>query len=169
MNWKGEGLAADLRLWYRHNPIHVPNAENGQLYAVCNQERRAAEQIVQTSALAANTWVHVALTLGNGSASLYVNGEVKATANVTIKPSDFKPNKNYIGKSQFADPLFNGLIDEFRVYNRALSADEIKAVTINPVSIPIYIKPKKSLTTDSNTIQTKHGINCWMSMDVRRH
>ena len=57
-----------------------------------------------------------------------MNGEVKATANVTIKPSDFKPNKNYIGKSQFADPLFNGLIDEFRVYNRALSADEIKAV-----------------------------------------
>ena len=48
---------------------------------------------------------------------------------MTIKPSDFKPSKNYIGKSQFsADPLFNGLIDEFRVYNRALSADEINAV-----------------------------------------
>ena len=63
-----------------------------------------------------------------------MNGEIKATEyNVTIKPSDFKPNMNYIGKSQFAgDPLFNGLIDEFRIYNRALSADEIKAAYNKP-------------------------------------
>lgn len=87
-----------------------------------------AEQIVQTSQLAANQWVHVAVTLGNGTAQLYVNGALAATASVSIKPSDFKPAINYIGKSQFADPMFNGLLDELAIYDHVLSADEIQGV-----------------------------------------
>ena len=90
------------------------------------------EQFVETSQLATGQWAHVAVTLGGGTAKLYVNGELKATkSGFTIKPSDFKPSKNYIGKSQFSDPLFNGMIDEFQVYNHVLSADEIKAVYNN--------------------------------------
>ncbi|QYR20363.1 LamG domain-containing protein [Paenibacillus sp. sptzw28] len=90
------------------------------------------EQAVQTSKLPVNHWVHVAVTVGGGTAKLYVNGELKATnSNVTIKPSDFKPKVNYIGKSQWPDPLFNGLIDEFRVYNHVLSAEEIQAAMNN--------------------------------------
>ncbi|WP_339310977.1 LamG-like jellyroll fold domain-containing protein [Paenibacillus sp. FSL M7-0896] len=87
-----------------------------------------SEQIVQTAQLPVGQWVHVALTIGSGKASLYLNGEAKASASVTIKPGDFKPILNYIGKSQFTDPLFNGSIDEFRIYNRALGADEILAM-----------------------------------------
>ena len=90
------------------------------------------EQIVETSQLAAGQWVHVAVTLGGGTAKLYVNGELKATeSGFTIKPSDFKPSKNYIGKSQFSDPLFNGMIDEFHIYNYALNDDEIQAAYNN--------------------------------------
>ena len=87
-------------------------------------------QGVETAQLPANQWVHVAVTLGNGTAKLYVNGTLKATSSgVTIKPSDFQPGSNYLGKSQFAtDPLFNGMIDEFRIYNRVLSDAEIGAV-----------------------------------------
>jgi hypothetical protein len=86
------------------------------------------EQMVETTKLATNQWVHVAVTLGGGTAKLYVNGQLAATNNnVTIKPSDFKPSVNYIGKSMYPDPLFNGKIDEFRIYNYALSAEEILA------------------------------------------
>lgn len=91
-----------------------------------------SEQSVQTSQLPSNQWVHVAVTIGNGTAKLYVNGELKAdTAGITIKPRDFKPSMNYIGKSQWPDPLLNGMIDEFNIYNYALSAEEIKAVANN--------------------------------------
>ncbi|XEC96517.1 LamG-like jellyroll fold domain-containing protein [Paenibacillus tarimensis] len=91
-----------------------------------------SEQLIQTSQLPVGEWVHVAVTLGGGTAKLYVNGEEKASAsNFTIKPSDFKPSQNYIGKSQWPDPLFNGMIDEFRVYNYALSAEEIQAAMNN--------------------------------------
>ncbi|MBD0384059.1 LamG-like jellyroll fold domain-containing protein [Paenibacillus sedimenti] len=89
----------------------------------------SSEQMVETSQLGVNEWVHVAVTLGGGTAKLYVNGELKATkSGFTIKPSDFKPVNNYIGKSQWPDPLLNGMLDEFFVYNYVLSDDEIKAV-----------------------------------------
>jgi hypothetical protein len=36
---------------------------------------------------------------------------------------------NWLGRSLFAaDPLFNGSIDDFRIYQRALSATEISAL-----------------------------------------
>ncbi|MCR2807595.1 LamG-like jellyroll fold domain-containing protein [Paenibacillus soyae] len=87
-----------------------------------------AEQLVQTSQLAANEWVHVAITLGDGTAKLYVNGEEKASAAITLKPSDFKPSVLYIGKSMFNDPLFNGQVDDFLIAGSALSADEIRSL-----------------------------------------
>ncbi|MBD0384505.1 discoidin domain-containing protein [Paenibacillus sp. WST5] len=107
-----------------------PKSGSGTLrFAIKNG---GGEQSVQTAALPLNQWVHVAVTLGGKTAKLYVNGELKATnTNVTIKPSDFKPGVNYIGKSQFNDPLFNGMIDEFRIFNYAMSGAEIQAVYNN--------------------------------------
>jgi len=47
---------------------------------------------------------------------------------VTIKPSSLGSTaNNYLGKSQYADPYFNGLLDEFRIYSVALSVSEIAA------------------------------------------
>ena len=85
------------------------------------------QQINYGSALPVGRWVHVAVTLGGSGGTLYVDGTVVATnANLTIKPSDFSPQTNYIGKSQWsADPRWNGKFDDFRIYNYALSASEI--------------------------------------------
>ena len=107
----------------------TPKTGNFMRFAIKNG---GAEQIVQTSQLAANTWVHVAVTLGNGTEKLYVNGVEKASLAVTIKPSDLKATLNYLGKSQFsADLLFNGMLDEFRIYDHVLSADEILQLANN--------------------------------------
>ena len=46
----------------------------------------------------------------------------------TLKPLDFKPALNYIGRSQFSYPLFNGNIDDFRVYNYTLTPAEIAEI-----------------------------------------
>lgn len=81
------------------------------------------EQIVETSQLAAGQWVHVAVTLDGDRGILYINGlPVDTNDAVTINPADFMPVKNYIGDSQWdADPLFDGRIDDVRIYNYALS------------------------------------------------
>ncbi|MBD0381865.1 LamG-like jellyroll fold domain-containing protein [Paenibacillus sedimenti] len=94
-----------------------------------------SEQNIETTSLPLNEWVHVAVTLGGGTAKLYVNGVEKKTGTFTIKMSDFKPTLNYIGKAMFNDPLFNGMVDEFRIYNYALSAIEIGTVYSSTASL----------------------------------
>ena len=77
------------------------------------------------------TWKHVAIVLGSGQSHLYVDGAlVTNTSTITLRPADLGTiDYAFLGKSQFgADPYFDGKIDEFRVYNRALSAAEIQAL-----------------------------------------
>jgi hypothetical protein len=108
------------------SPSSNNNSTGKMRFAIKNN---GGEQAVETAKMATNQWVHVAVTLSGGTAKLYVNGQLAATAlNVTIKPSDFRPSVNYIGKSMWPDPLFNGKIDEFSVYNYALSAEEVQGV-----------------------------------------
>jgi hypothetical protein len=84
-----------------------------------------AEQIVQTTPLAIGQWTHVAVTLGGGTARLYVNGVQVASAAVTIQPGAFDPKFNYLGKSQFNDPLFKGRLDDVRIKNYVLTPAQI--------------------------------------------
>ncbi|NLK48760.1 MAG: T9SS type A sorting domain-containing protein [Bacteroidales bacterium] len=85
------------------------------------------EQRLDADPLILSRWSHVAVTLGNDTARIYVNGEVAAESDgFTIKPSDFNPLLNYIGRSQYPDPLFSGYVDDFRIYNYVLPADEIQ-------------------------------------------
>jgi hypothetical protein len=74
---------------------------------------------------------HVAVTIDsvNQIATLYVNGLPAATIyNYTYTPSSMGFTlANYLGKSQYADPYLNGSINEFRIYDFALSASQIAA------------------------------------------
>jgi hypothetical protein len=49
---------------------------------------------------------------------------------MTLRPSSIgNTANNFIGRSAYAqDPYFSGLVDDFRVYNRALTAAEITAL-----------------------------------------
>lgn len=83
----------------------------------------STESVVNAAALPTGIWTHVAVTLDDDLACVYING-VRAGTNssTTVNPSDIDPTLNYIGQSQFsADPLFSGSIDDFRIYNYALT------------------------------------------------
>lgn len=75
----------------------------------------------------ANTWTHVAITDTANVVKLYVNGNLVGTSTtITIKPSDLGITaNNYFGKANSGDPMLTGSLDEFRIYNRALSSAEI--------------------------------------------
>jgi hypothetical protein len=88
------------------------------------------EQTLSAPILAVGQPTHVAVTLNGSTGTLYVNGTPAATnPAMTINPADFNPAVNFIGDSQFsADPLFNGRIDDFRIYNYALTGTQIAAI-----------------------------------------
>lgn len=89
-----------------------------------------SEEYIDGNALPLNTWTHVAVTIAADSVSLYENGKlIKTTREMKIRPGDFMPAMNYIGRSQFdADPLFKGSIDDFKIFNYALSGKQVMAL-----------------------------------------
>lgn len=84
------------------------------------------EQIIGISPLPTNQWVFVTATLGGNTGRLYVNGELRGTnTGMSINPIDFRAQLNYVGKSQYPDPYFNGRIDDLKIYNYARTTEQV--------------------------------------------
>ena len=106
----------------------TPNNVRAMSFAIRNggDEQTVASQ----SKLPANQWKHVAVTIGNGKTTLYVDGEeVGSATGITIRPSDVAPVLNYLGRSQSAsDALMTADLDDVRIYNYALDAADVKTI-----------------------------------------
>jgi hypothetical protein len=129
-----------------------PSSGSGTLRFAVTTNGGGAEQILETSPLPTGQWRHVAITRNGNIARLYTNGivAVSATNVVTITPAGFNPVLNYLGKSQYADPLFNAIVDELFIYNYALTATEIARLTNNlppPPNIPTTLAAVASGTS----------------------
>jgi hypothetical protein len=76
----------------------------------------------------ANTWYHVVMVRASGTTYFYVNGNQTAStgASVPLAPNDRLTIGNQMDPSNNPTRYFNGTIDEVRIYNRSLSADEVK-------------------------------------------
>ncbi|SDH88415.1 cellulose binding domain-containing protein [Mucilaginibacter gossypii] len=114
----------------------VTNGQSTIRYATKNGS--AAEQNINYNyTFPLNTWTYLAVTRAGTTTTLYVNGtSVTSSTNITIKPSALgSTTQNYLGKSQFADPMFKGSIDNFKIYGRALSSTEIAADVLGDQTI----------------------------------
>lgn len=96
-----------------------------------------------------NKWYHVAVTFKEGETKIYIDGVEKAskkysslnTVSLGTKHSDESGGQArcfWIGYSYNEQRSFNGSVAEARIWNRALSAEEIQAVnhfyTVDPTS-----------------------------------
>ncbi|MBI4712537.1 MAG: LamG domain-containing protein, partial [Planctomycetes bacterium] len=76
-------------------------------------------------AVSANVWQHIAATYDGANMKVYINGVERANNPTNIA---IPTNNAFVGigrRSDGAYDYFVGLIDEVRIYNRALSASEI--------------------------------------------
>jgi len=117
----------------------TPQSASATLRFAITTSSGPGEQMLETTALSTGQWVHIAFTLSFNMGRLFVNG-VPRTSNfaMTINPSDFNPGQNYIGKSQYTNPLFNGRIDDFRIYNYALTTSDIAMLSAGNANNPPY-------------------------------
>ena len=76
-----------------------------------------------------NTWYHIVGTYDGSTMNLYINGENVASAPAigTISPEDSPDSPVYIGREPKSGDYFKGIIDEVRIYKKALSAEEVLA------------------------------------------
>ena len=80
-----------------------------------------------------NEWHHYTAILSDGFADFYRDGEYYSTSYISYNAYIPKLNKFAIGND---NAKMNGQIDELRVWTKALTADEIKAVCNSPLENP---------------------------------
>ena len=87
--------------------------------------------------LADDTWYHMVWTVSGEGIKGYVNGELKGTWS---EPTQVGANDYplYLGRFGKEEPTyFNGIIALVRIYNRALSGDEVQALYNDPQNPPL--------------------------------
>jgi hypothetical protein len=110
----------------------TPNYDKtGHLHFTLRMDPNREDIDATGTAIPTGVWEHVALVLDSSGGRLYLNGvQVGTTTAMTMLAPELgaTPN-NWIGRSEFSEnPYLDGAIDEFRIYNRALSAAEILAL-----------------------------------------
>jgi hypothetical protein len=88
------------------------------------------EQLATAPTALASGWHHVAVAIDadHDTITLYLDAAVVAqNTQATLSPSDLGVTaNNWLGRSQYAvDAFYSGLIDDFRIYSRALTQAEI--------------------------------------------
>jgi hypothetical protein len=82
------------------------------------------------STVSTNTWYHIVGVYENGKAEIYLNGKLDSSTTgwdsslILPNPRVLRIGDNHPGASEW----FDGIIDEGMIFNRALSADEVKAL-----------------------------------------
>ncbi len=111
------------------------------------------------SSLDGSTNVHITAVYDPpaGYVAIYLNGVLAGADDyVTIPMSGVEDVRNIIGADNWPDPGMQGAIDEFRIYNGALQADEIAATQA--------LGPNQLLSTASPTLGvTISGANLTLS------
>lgn len=102
-----------------------------------------ADIVNSTTVPVAGVWYHVAWTYDGNSLRMYVNGaeETNVVQNLGVgNISDV--NLTYgIGARNTGALSTNGVIDDVRIYNRALSPTEVDELSESPYSNPTFVHP----------------------------
>jgi hypothetical protein len=114
-----------LYVLYANGDTNVPN---GRIWI-------GGEQAVQgTSVLPLNTWSHLALTYDGAMLNFYVNGQLvqsrPQTGSLPVTSAVLSIGNNSI----WPDEAFLGRIDEIRIYNEALSQQEVQTDMNTPIN-----------------------------------
>lgn len=151
--------------WGEHTMFVTPDAggATGLRFVISDFYWNNEKQINSSETLPANQWVHVTVTLEGDDGRMFVNGDQVAEniGGMTLDPIDLDKQHNYIGKSMYStDPYFDGMVDDFRIYNHALSPVEV-AILYTDVKTSEYVcieDPLNPLTYDLNN-------DCRVSLD----
>jgi hypothetical protein len=115
---------------------------------------------VRTNSIGSNKWSHVAGTWNGSTVKIYVNGQLMNSRNQNGTMNVTK-NNVLIGNNPSKNRQFNGTIDEVKIWNKALSVDEIRneyelvttttTITSTTTSTTSRVTSTSTSTTSSTT------------------
>jgi len=110
----------------------MASTDNGNRPGVGGTWTDGNKNLFGTAVLPVNTWTHLAATFDSSTTRLYVNG-VQVASQAQTAPLQITTATLQVGGDAYVGENFAGLIDEVRIYNRALSAAEVQADMVAPV------------------------------------
>jgi len=152
--------AAGNFIWTFANSANMSSTANGNMfltaistrYAISKTNYAAEATVNRTSALTKGAWQHVTYTQSGTTGTIYVNGVSVKTGTVATQPSSLgATTNNYIGRSCYSGDAYlkNSLLNDFRIYNRALTISEVATLATQTVGLDSAINTQQ--VTDAKT------------------
>ena len=128
----------------------TPESSDGVVRTELRPAEGRPDEILETSAplpVGTESYVAVVYNYSQHNFLIYTNGLLAGSMTTTVPLNDIKDVNDWLGRSQFEDPFFNGSYDEFRIWNGVLTASQIAqdyASGPNAVPVPITLQAKLS-------------------------
>ena len=107
-----------------------------------------------------NTWMHVAATYDGTIIKVYINGVLDSSANPATTTIGVNSTNLGIGAQSDGTALYQGLLDDARIYNRALSLAEIESLAGVATSFNLSVNKVGSGTVISDPAGISCGADC---------
>ncbi|MGC6430310.1 MAG: LamG-like jellyroll fold domain-containing protein [Jejuia sp.] len=130
--WSG----ASLMTWLKIDPSSTGEQfimGQDEFYLKLNTDKTVSayadsKTVKSSSALTTNYWVHIAATYSSSNSlmALYVNGEQVSTTAISGALNSDSSSFTLGRAPDTSDKYFHGCLDEVRVFNKALSANELR-------------------------------------------
>ena len=136
--------------------ITAPNGANIR-YEIC--KNGVKQGLNSNRTFNTGEWYHIAVTIGDHEVKLYVNGtEDASTTDITYHPDEIMAGVSYLGRSQFdTDALFTGTLSDVRLYNYALTADEVSDISQAYQYLPLEQQLTRARTLADNHPQDSNS------------
>jgi len=157
VNWSGGGGAwqrvFDFGSNQQFNMLVTPaNGANGNLRFVITVESYNNEQQLNAATPLPTGWHHLAVSINGATRGMqmFVDGQVVASGSTTVLPKDLgATTQNWLGRSQYsADAYFSGSLDDFRIYNFAMTVDQIPETMRGDPSLAWNPQPARDSSVD---------------------
>ncbi len=122
----GTGETSNLFLTPQTSDLGTPRF--GITTSGLSNEQRLNETVAFTSG--SETYIAVTIDAATSTGSFYINGHLVATnTSMTLTPASLgTTTQNWLGRSSYSsDAFFDGSINEFRIYNGALTAGQVSS------------------------------------------
>jgi len=134
-----------MELLHWADPVQRPHLtfnhlQDGEIILYVRLDGEGYEDVRATrDSWTALTWYHMAITFDGTDFKLYLNGQLDVTA---AHPGMLDPTSNlYIGRHRISAFYWDGAIDDVRIYDSALSPEEVwQLYNVRP-QVAVDIKP----------------------------
>lgn len=120
----------DFGVKFKNNDIYLTNGKSQSNSFHLTVRAKDINGLYLENVLDSNTWYHLAFSLDSqGYLTAYSQGKIIAPKKWIISAKKMMRKNQFLGKSQSKnDAYLNGILDDLRIYDRAINESEIKSL-----------------------------------------